>query len=264
MAKQPFNVKIKDEKETKKIFSTDFPNYARFAIANTASRVAFLGVEKAEDEMRKDFFLRNKYIVGSKPGKGAVKFNRAIPHHDINKISSSWGSPEKQGRKDFTFLEEQEEGFTHSGPVPTEKARISKNQKKRIKRANYLSRVQRRNPDDMAGLSALSGMAKTWAFLRASYKDGFGLPGSDQFFFLRHTQLPPGMTEGWFQFSSSNPKAGDSFPRWKQVFYKKKSENRRAVHWMENSKNKITASEIDKIYTEEAARSFTKQITKMK
>ena len=129
---------ITNDREVKQMLQKDFPNYARFAIANTASRVAFLGLERSESQMRKDFTLRNRYLVSTRPGRGALQFNRAIPHHDINKISSSWGSPAKIGRKDYEFLEEQEDGFSHSGPVPTESARISNAQKKRIRRISYL------------------------------------------------------------------------------------------------------------------------------
>ncbi len=264
MAKKPFNVSIKNETDTKKMFKQDFPNYARFAIANTASRVAFLGVEKAEDEMRKDFFLRNKFVVSTSPGKGAVKFNKAIPHHDISKIKSSWGSPEKAGSRDYSFLEEQEEGFTHEGMIPiAENARTSKSEKKPIKRA---ARRYQLEVMSNRGFPGDTEQAKTRVFLKEAFKNGFGLPGSKQYFYLKKGDLNK-WSEGLYQFKSSAiTKPGNRFPNVKQIYTNNKNDNRRrkAKHWMENSKNKITQSEIERIYFEEARRSFTHQITKMK
>jgi len=257
-----FKATIKNDSEIRQTLSRDFPNFARFAIANTASRVAFLGMEKSETEMRRDFTLRNKYVVSSKPGGGALKFNRAIPHHDIDKIESSWGSPSKQGRRDYEFLEEQEDGFKHSGPVPTERARTAKNQRKKVRTAFLFRQMALRRPSDVGTVKANDPLAQTWAMLRNAYKDGYGLPGSNQFFYMRKSELPTGMTSGWFQFVSSSPKSGNTFPKWKQIYYDGKNERRSATHWMENSKNKITQSDIEKFYKDEAAKAFTRGITR--
>lgn len=255
-------VTVNNKSETQDIFKNQFPNHARFAIANTASRVAFEGVKRAENKMRNDFILRNNYLVSSAPGRGAVKFNRAIPHHNISLINSSWGSPDKIGARDYSFLEDQETGFTHYGVVPTQQARISKSQRKRIKRINYLQGMNIRKPDDIGSISSQNAMGKTWAMLRKAYRDGFGLPGSKQFFYLEKSELPGGMTSGFYQFKRSTPSGDNDFPEWKKIYHDVDNSRRKAVHWMEESKNTFTQSDIDKIFTEEARKSFTRQINR--
>jgi len=260
MAEQSMTVKILNEADTKKMFKTDFPNYARFAVANTAVKVAFLGVEKAETEIRHDFNLKNKFVVGTSPGKGAVKFtgHRDVkPHHDLRKIISSWGSPAK-----YDFMEKQEEGFTHKGMIPYAKnARTSGSINRPIK-----GKAKRFHLEIMSnrGMSGNTAKLRTMVLLREAYKNNYGLPGTKQYFYLSKGDFGI-WGEGLYQFKKSNPTAGNLFPNLKQVYSNKPDDNRKrkATHWMEDSKNRITQAEVDRIFNIEAKRSFTKQITTM-
>lgn len=257
MAKTPaLNVKIVNEKETKKFLTQDIPDYTRFAVANTASRVVFLGLEKSEAQFRRDFILRNKFIVGTAPGKGALKFTRAIPHHDISKITASWGSPEKRGSADLSFLEEQEEGFTHKGVVPTEAARTSKSRAKRIRKANYMSKMAVRS----LGVNDLKTRV---IFFKKAFKEGFGLPGSNQFFYMKDNQYAPGWSAGFYQFSRKTPPGKEFvYPNLRRIYYDgpKVEKRRRAKKWMEKSKNTITQADIDRIYKDEFNKQFTREL----
>ena len=265
MATPNLSIKIKNKKEFKKYLSNGVPNAERFAVAGTASRIVFLGLKKSEKQMDKDFILRNKLVVGSTPGKGALKFNKAIPHHDINKITASWGSPEKKGSADISFLEDQEEGFTNKAPVPAATSRTSKTIKKRVKKKNYFKNMQVMRESRIGSSKAQTIGGRVRHMLKEAFKIGFGLPGSNQFFYLKDDEYSAGWEAGFFQFSrSAPPGSGYNFPNIRRLFYtgKKAEKRRRARHWMEKSKNKITQSEIEKIYNQEADKSFTKQLQK--
>lgn len=244
------------------MFNKDWPNYVRFAVANTATRIVFLGLEKSEQQMRNDFTLRNKFLVSSRPGAGALKYNKAIPHHDISKITASWGSPEKRGQGDLEFLEEQEEGFLQKKFTPATYARKGSNRGKTIR-----NNLRRRAIEimDSRGFGGKNDEQTMLFFLRQAYINGYGMPGSKQFMYIHNNEFGP-FREGLYQFKSRGIGGGNQFPEIQAVYYKKdkKGQRRAAVHWMEKSKNKITQADIDKAYIEEAKRSFTKQITRMR
>lgn len=261
MAKPGISVKIRDEKQVRETIGKDIPDFTRFAVANTGSRVAFLGLEKSEDHMRHIFNLRNKFIVSSAPGKGALKFNRAIPHHDLDKIVSSWGSPDKIGSRDYSFLEDQEEGFTNTGAVPTKQARIAKSEKKRIRRVNYMNKMTVMKLSD--GPSATNKLGARIAFFKMAFSEGFGFPGSNQFFYIKDGEYLPGWSAGFYQFSRKNTPGPDfQYPNIRRLYYTGSDvrKRRRATHWMQISKNKITQRDIEKIYEKEFNQAFTRGI----
>ncbi len=257
MAKPGMSVKIRNRKEVQQTIKQDWPDFTRFAVANTASRVAFLGMEKSEDQFRRVFNLKNKFLVGSKPGKGALKFNRAIPHHNINKITSSWGSPGKRGNSSLEFLEDQETGFSQKIFTPSTNARVSKNEKKKIKRN------LRRNAMEIMSSGGFPGKNKRQQmvfFMRQAYLNSFAMPGSKQFIYIHDGEFG-GFREGLYQFSSRNL-SGGQFPRIRAIYYKrdKKGQVRKATNWMKNSANAFSQAEIDKIYEKEFNLAFTREI----
>ena len=261
------NIDLVNEKEIKQLLSKDFPNYARFAIANTASQVAYLGIKKSEAILKNDFTLRNKFIVSSKPGAGAIKYNKAIPHHNISKITSSWGSPEKVGTKDYSFLEDQEDGFINDSPIPTKDARVSKKNQKKIRRRNWFAGMSIMRTSKLGKSNATTDYGKVRHMLREGYNNGFGLPGSNQFFYMEDNEYLPGWSGGFFQFARKNTPAknGLNYPTVRRIYYAGDStkKKRRAKRWMEQSANSFTQAEIEKIYKIEADKAFTKGITKM-
>ena len=257
MGKPNFDVKIRNRKEIQRTIKKDWPDFTRFAVANTASRVAFLGMEKSEDEFRRRFTLRNKFLISSKPGKGALKFNRAIPHHNINKIESSWGSPEKRGSGSLEFLEDQEEGFTQRKFTPAINARVSKNEAKKIK-TNL-----RRNAIEIMSSGGFPGKNKRQQmvfFMRQAFLNSFAMPGSKQFIYIHDNEFG-GFREGLYQFKSRNL-SGGQFPRIRAIYYKqdKRGQKRKATHWMKNSANAFKQTEIDRIYGKEFNLAFTRSI----
>lgn len=257
MAKPNIDVKIRNRKEFQTTLKKTWPDFTRFAVANTASRVAFLGMEKSENEWRRDFTLRNKFLISSKPGKGALKFNRAIPHHDLNKIKSSWGSPEKRGASSLEFLEDQEEGFTQRKFTPAINARVSKNEAKKIK-TNL-----RRNAIEIMSSGGFPGKNKRQQmvfFMRQAFLNSFAMPGSKQFIYIHDNEFG-GFREGLYQFKSRNL-SGGQFPRIRAIYYKrdKRGQKRKATHWMKNSANAFRQTEIDRIYAQEFNLAFTRRI----
>jgi hypothetical protein len=247
---------IVNEREAHLYFNEYIPDSTRFAMANTASRIAFLGIEKSNKQFRQEFDLSNKYLTGSAPGKGVLKFNRAIPHHNLNKIESSWGVPPKRGNTDLDFLEDQETGFTHKGMVPTKNAYPGRDGKKAIKR-----NLRRYNIEIMntAGLPGKTVQQRALFFLRQAYLNRFAMPGSKQFLYIRPREFN-NFSEGMYQFTSGSPVLGGQFPKMRMIYAKndKVNKRRKATHWMQESANDFKQSEIDKIYADEFNKAFTR------
>ena len=97
--------------ELKKLFSKTVPNYVRFAVANTMTSMAYRGMGHSEKWIKRNWITRNKFVLGGGTGKGAIKYNRAKPSHDIGSIWSSQGSPANVGSKNYKFMADQEGGF---------------------------------------------------------------------------------------------------------------------------------------------------------
>ena len=254
--------KIKNEKQARDLYHKQFPDYTRFATANTASRVAFLGMEKSNDQFSRSFNLSNKYLRGSGPGKGVLKFNRAIPHHDLDRIISSWGSPYKRGSTSLDFLDEQETGFKHKGMVPTKNAYPGRNQKKGIKRALARNAINVKGTRGFPRGIAANNQQRTLFAVRQLYLSGFASPNSKQFIYLRKEDQFFGFREGMYQFTGSSPRAGMQFPHLKMIYAKddKKGKSRKATNWMEKSSKAISQNDIDKIYKQEFDKAFTRDI----
>lgn len=247
---------ITNERESREYFNQYIPDSTRFAMANTASRIAFLGIEKSNKQFRKEFDLSNKYLTGSAPGRGVLKFNRAIPHHNLNKIESSWGVPPKRGNTSLDFLEDQETGFRHKGMVPGENAYPGRDGKKAIKRNLRRYQIETMNT---AGLPGKSVKQRALFFLRQAYLNRFGMPGSKQFLYIRPREFN-NFREGMYQFTSSNPELGGQFPKLRLIYAKNDKQNKRrsATHWMQKTSNDFKQSEIDLIYGQEFNKAFTR------
>ena len=247
---------IINEQEARQYFNQYIPDSTRFAMANTASRIAFLGIEKSNQQFRQEFDLSNKYLIGSGTGKGVLKFNRAIPSHNLSKIESSWGVPPKRGNTDLDFLVDQETGFTHKGMVPGKNAYPGRDGRKGIKR-----NLRRYNIETMntAGFPGKTVKQRALFFLRQAYLNRFAAPGSKQFIYIRPREFN-NFREGMYQFSSSSPVLGGQFPKLRLIYAKndKKNKRRKATHWMEDSANSFKQSEIDKIYAQEFNKAFTR------
>ncbi len=254
------NVKatIVNERESEQYFGKYIPDSTRFAMANTASRVAFLGIEKSNDQFRKNFDLSNKYLIGSGPGKGVLKFNRAIPHHNLNKIESSWGVPPKRGSTDLDFLDKQETGFIHKGMTPGKNAYPSQDNKKAIKRNLRRYNIEMMNT---AGMPGKTVEQRAVFFLRQAYLNRFASPGSKQFLYIRKREFH-NFREGMYQFTSGNPELGGQFPKLRLIYSKDDRVNkvRKPTHWMQESSNSFKQSDIDKIYKQEFDKAFTRGV----
>ena len=260
------NVKIINEKQTKTLFKKVLPNSMRYAIANTCTRVVYKGLQNSEAQIKSDFILRGAYVVGKRPGTGAVKYEKAIPHHNIDDISAKWGSVDKVGSKDYSFMEKQEEGFTNENkPVPDPKTiRIGKSEKKKVSKRYYLKGASIKKIRDFSSYGG-SDKARRVIAMRNAYAQGFALPNSNQFFSFEDNDYAPGWEGGLFQFSGTEPPQSSlSYPNLRRMYYnpegKNKSKRRRARKWMEQSKNKISQSEIDKFYSEEMSAQLSKQM----
>lgn len=269
MANLPLKIDIKNEREFKQMLAKGFPDSTRFAVSNAATRIVFHGMERSEEQIRDDFILRGSFVVGKSPGKGAVKYEKAIPHHDLSKIVASWGSVDKAGSKDYGFMEKQEEGFVNENkPVPNPKeSRRGGSQAGKVLKAVYLKGAVIRRLSDFGSAIGSATVARV-VRLRNAFKQGFGLPGSNQFFAMDDGEYAPAWSGGLFQFSGVEPPRNDLFyPNMRRLFYDPKGKSgekrRRARHWMEKSANKITQGEIEKLYTEEFNKQLERNIKKM-
>jgi hypothetical protein len=262
------NVKIVNKKEVDELLKRGLPNSVRFAVANTCSRVVFSGLKDSEGIIRDDFILRGGFVVGKSPGKGAVKYEKAIPHHDISKISATWGSVDKAGNKDYSFMEGQEEGFTNEKkPVPNpQNARAASSEKRKVLRRAYLKNADIRHPRSL--FTGLVGSSRQMLMIGLSraYREGFGAFGSNQFFGFGDNEIP-GWEGGLFQFGQSEILAdGMKRPNLVRLYYnpegKSGNKKRRARHWMQRSAAKITQTEIDTFYKEEFNKQLARNIKK--
>ena len=250
-------------KQFQKLFKKDFPNYFRFAAANTLTSAAYKGMQHSEKWLSDNWIQRNKFLLGGGPGKGAIKYNRAKPSHDISTIWSSWGSPKSHGSKNFEFMLGQEEGFKTKGTTPANKARISKNYKKRIPSKN---KRRTNNIEKLRG----AALGKRFAIisLRRLFKRRFALPGSNQFFFMKQNQFS-NFGGGLYQFAKnrkpnklSQSGAKLQFPNIKKMFAAPTGAERirKGTSWMKKSSLLIKQSDLEKIFEKAADQAFTGQL----
>lgn len=266
MAKnKQFSATIKNEKQVKKYFNQVLPDSTRFALSGTANKVAFEGLKKSNEQFKKEFHLSNNYLVGSAPGKGVLKFTKSKPHHDLNKIESAWGAPPKRGQTDLDFLVDQEDGFKHDGLVPTKHAYPSQNKKKVIKRALRRNAITVKGTRGFPRGLAPTNQTRTLYFLRKTYLDGFAMPGSKQFIYIKPEDQFFNFREGMYQFSTTNPTISGNFPKLKMIYAKNDSVNkkRNPTDWMDKSSKSFTQTEIDNIYEKELNKSLTQAFKKL-
>lgn len=259
-----FKAEIKNKKSAELYFNKALPDSYRFAMAGTANRVVFEGIKKSNEQFKKEFTLSNNYLVGKTPGAGILKFNKAIPHHDINKISASWGVPEKRGQTDLEFMYDQEKGFQHDGMVPTKNAYPGQNKDRVIKRNLRRKGLQLKSTRGFPRGIAANNRQRTVFFLAKMYKNKFALPGSKQFIYLKPSDEFYGFNEGMYQFAKNTPFG--LFPKLKLIYSTtdKKNKRRNPTHWMEKSSNSFRQSEIDDIWEKEFDKSFTRAISRLK
>lgn len=261
-----FSGKITNKKQAETYFKKSLPDSFRFAIAGTANEVAFEGIKKSNKIFQKEFTLSNKFLTGTAPGKGVLKFNKAIPHHNLNKIESSWGAPAKKGQSDLSFLVKQEDGFTSDKMVPTKNAYPSKNKDRVIKYNLRRRNIQLKTTAGFPRGIAKTNQQRTLFFMKKMFQNKYALPGSKQFIYLRPQDEFFNFQEGMYQFAGNTPLHPNSFPKLRLIYSTtdKKNKKRDATHWMEQSKDSFTQSEIDKIWEKEFNRSFTIAMKKLK
>ncbi len=257
-------------KELKKLFHKDFPNYIRFAVANTLTAAVYKGMTYSEKWLYKNWITRNKFLLGGGPGKGAIKFNKAKPSHDVGTIWASWGSPKSVGSKNFEFMEDQEDGFRVKGSVPTKQARTSKNYKKKIPSRN---RRRKQNIRELAKVRVALG--RNWKpglmeirALRLLHQQSFALPGSNQFIHMQDNQFL-NFGSGLYQFAKKKvpnklSKSGFKlqFPNLKKMYISgtEKKPDRKAANWMKKSSLQLKQSDLDKMFDKAADQAFTGQL----
>jgi len=249
-------------KEAKTLFSKEIPKYIRYAAANTLTKAAFQGMRYSEIWLKNNWVNRNKFLLGAGTGKGAIKYNKAKVEHDLNNISSAFGSPKSIGSKNFEFLADQEEGFTAKGSIPTKKARVSKNYNK------VIARKHKRKSSNIENLRGQFSKRMTVIHLRRLFEKDFALPGSDKFIFMKDNQLG-NYGAGLYQFARktkpnklSNSGSKLQFPNLKKMYTSGKDNNqkREASHWMKKSRNMLKQPEIDRFFDKAADQAFAGQL----
>lgn len=259
-----FKGDIKNKDQAEQYFKKTLPDSYRFAMASTANKVVFEGIKRSNDQFKKEFTLSNNYLVGKAPGKGVLKFEKAIPHRDTSKINASWGIPPKRGATDLSFMDDQEVGFTHKGMVPTKHAYPGQNRDRVIRKNLRRKGIQLRSTRGFPRGVAASNKQRTLFFLRQMYLNRFAMPGSKQFIYLKNGDEFFNFAEGMYQFSSVSPEG--NFPKLKLIYSTTDTKNKKrsATHWMEKSANSFKQTEIDKIWEKEFNKSFSVALSKLK
>lgn len=262
MANKQFNATIENQKQVEKYWNQTLPDTHRFAMSMTANDVAVEGVRKTNTIFKKKFNLSNKFLVGNKLGSGVIKFNKAIPHRDLSKISSSYGAPAKKGSSSLEFLVDQEDGFTSKTQAPTKNAYPSRNSKKVIKKNLRRANIEIMNS---AGFPGKDAQQRAIFFMRQAYTNSFAMPGSKQFIYIKSGEFF-NFREGMYQFANNSPKSGNQFPRLKMIYSKDDSKNKKrdATHWMEESSLSFTQKEIDTFWSKNLDKSFTNAMKKLR
>lgn len=265
MAKE-FKATITNQRQAKQYFNHTLSDIQRFAIAGTANKVAFEGIIKTNKQFKKDFHLSNKFLVGSAPGKGLIKFNKAKPSHDINKIESEFGAPRKRGDTDLKFLVAQEFGFKHGGMVPTKWAYPHQQKKRVIKRNLARKGITIKGTRGFPRGKAATNQQRTLFFMRQMYLNNYALPGSKQFIYIRPSDQFFNFSEGMYQFSGGGLKGDAQFPHLKLIYATtdKVNKRRKPTNTFKKVSLQFTETEIGKIFEKEFNRSFTNQIKKLR
>jgi len=238
-----------------KQLKNDIPDAARFAAANTISRLAYAGVVKSERSIKRKMKLRNKYTVGNKPATRGIKYNRAKPRRNMSLIHAEFGAI-----KSRSYLADQEEGFTHKGVTPANTSRTGKKYGRRINKKNYLDNMKVRGLKSYKG----KGIGKTKrmrAMFYLAHKEGYGHPGTNQFFYVKNGEYN-NFKEGFFQFARKSPrKKNYSYPNLKKFFHGKntRKKTRYGQHWMSEAIGTFSQTEVDKIFSQEAKKQLKRQ-----
>lgn len=242
--------------ESRKLFSKTFPNYLRFAVSNTMNAIAYEGMKNHEYWVESNLVNRNNFLLGNGHGKGAFRFQKSKPSHDISTIFSKSGSIDRAGSKKYDFMRDQNEGFRMTGTTPTLNARTGKNYSKIIPKPK---RRTKSNIENLRG--SVSSKRMSILYIRRLFTKQFALPGSNQFFYMKDNQFA-NFGGGLYQFAKRIKSDGSQFPRIKKLYTggKQNKKFRKATNWMEKSNKLLSQDYIDNVFDRAANQAFSGQL----
>ena len=168
----------------------------------------------AQKHFTDNFTERNKFsLSGIKPWKF---FKKPI----LENIEAAVGA-----YKNRPWLAEQEKGFTSDGAQATKAMRVSGSYKRAVRKKNYLKGVSVRRAS-LVPNKAKTKRGKTMAMLAISFRNGYGLKGSSDFFQFDEGELFSSMESGLYQFDGNAKVGGLDYPGIKLAY---RLDNRRTV-----------------------------------
>lgn len=166
------------------------PNKAGFALRNATNETVAEIQKYAKDHLDENFVERNSFT------KRGIVFDKARSPV-LENIEAAVGAA-----KNRPWMKKQEEGFSPDSPQASEHMRVSGSYQRAVRTKNYIQRASvRRRLDVRSSAKTLRGKAS--AMLAISYRNGYGVKGSSDFFRFGKGELFPSMEEGLYQFENN-------------------------------------------------------------
>ena len=189
------------------------PKKVGYAFRNAVTNTVFEIQKYAKSRFDDNFVERNTFT------KRGIVFDKARTPI-IQNIEAAVG-----GAKNRPWLAEQEKGFTSNGAQATEAMRVAGSYKRAVRKKNYLKGVSVRRAS-LVPNKAKTKKGKSMAMLAISFRNGYGLKGSTNFFQFEAGELFSSMEKGLYQFESSTKLGGLDYPKIKLAY---RLDNRRTV-----------------------------------
>ena len=167
------------------------PKQVGFAFRNAVNNTVFEVQQYGRNHFDDNFTERNSF------SRRGIVFDRARTPI-IRNVEAVVGA-----RANRPWMADQEVGFSSDSAQGTENIRVAGSLKRAVRKRNYLASANiRRRMNVPSKASTVRGKAK--AMLSISYRNGYGLRGSNDFFRFSQGELFPNMEEGLYQFGSGN------------------------------------------------------------
>jgi hypothetical protein len=198
------------------------PKQVGYAFRNTANEAVREVQEKAKAEYSKRFVERNTF------SSRGIQYDKARSH-DIDQIEAIVGA-----KKNRPWMAKQEEGFTSSSAQASEHIRVSGNYKRSVRTKNYIRGVNIRRAS-LVPNKAKTRSGKAKAMMAISFRHGYGLPNSTDFFYFESGEVFSAMEEGYYQFAESSPVGSLDYPKIRLAYRLGNERRLQPEPWLEDA-----------------------------
>ena len=198
------------------------PRQVGYAFRNMANESASDTSKYAKDHFDKNFVERNNF------SRRGIQFDKS-KGIKIDNAEAAAGA-----RRNRPWLAEQEKGFSSDGAQGTKNVRTSGSYKRSVRRKSYLhgSKIRRRM-DTLSKARTVRGKAQ--AMLAISYRQGYGMAGSNEFVQFGAGELFGNMEPGLYQLIPGSSRGNDGFPRIEMAFRVDNHRRVKATPWLEEA-----------------------------